>query len=558
MFIGCIKCIDTLFRKLDKQASKGRTSHTIPNVIDWYSNPESDNKVQHKHNETNSKSNKHATKHINTSNTLNAPPVKDHDSEYQGTLTSLGHISPKPQRQNQRPSKKRRINSSKSCSDDDQSHNLNPTGTGTIQHDKTTANNDAVNDQNGKHEPPIIINQDDRGAAGYTQTRSHNQTMLSGDNTTQTTTTSSTHNTIDDHNPGHIRNHDAKISNECNSISNPSNVTFQDEQDTFLPMRPDAVPFYRRSRGCSCAEAKAQERATGLENLADAGKPPRWAYHLSPFPAYVGPVAKALVDIQHRHALEITREVTRALRESGRSAATQAQLNWRTVAQSYGDDTNSSERAENRLASMASKEREKERSRVTTRNEFHLSNPIKEEDIAKHLSGVMVPIPAPARRARPNPTSQNRVRNNGPNQQASGGQDGRQQPQDNNGGNTDPPNRREQNNARRERRPNLGPANQSRSRSPRYRQQPNSNNGSRGRRQERGPPNTNRRGGYNNTRGNYGNDRSFNARQWGRQNQNGYGNGDRAPSNNNRNDLTEVIARVVAEFDRQRNAHNNQ
>ena len=70
-------------------------------------------------------------------------------------------------------------------------------------------------------------------------------------------------------------------------------------------------------------------------------------------------------------------------------------------------------------------------------------------------------------------------------------------------------------------------------------------------------PNNNRCGDYNNTRGNYGNDRSFNAGQWGRKDREGYGNGDRAPSNKT-NNLSEVIARVVAEFDRQRNAHNDQ
>ena len=321
-------------------------------------------------------------------------------------------------------------------------------------------------------------------------------------------------------------------------------------------MRPDAVPFYRRSRGCSCAESKAQERATALENLADAGKPPRWAYHLSPAPTFLGPVAKALVDIQRRHALELTREVTRALRESGRSAATQAQMNWQTVSQSYGDDANSAERAQNRLTSMAAKEREKERSRQADRNEFHLSNPITDEDLVKHLSGGIVPVPTQVRRAAPSAAGQNRGRNNAPNQQAEG-QNIRPQQNRNSGANNDPPNRREQDQARRERRPNQRPTNQSRSRSPRYRQQPNDNFGSRGSRQDRGRPNTNRRGGYNNTRGNYGNDRSFNARQWGRQNRDNYGNGDRTPSNNSRNDLSEVIARVVAEFDRQRNAQNN-
>ena len=60
-------------------------------------------------------------------------------------------------------------------------------------------------------------------------------------------------------------------------------VVFQDEHDHFVPMNPNAVPFYKRARGCNSAEIKEIERAAALDEAADNGKPPRWAYQLAPY-----------------------------------------------------------------------------------------------------------------------------------------------------------------------------------------------------------------------------------------------------------------------------------
>ena len=60
-----------------------------------------------------------------------------------------------------------------------------------------------------------------------------------------------------------------------NAESNTRVVSFQDEQDQFVPMNTNAVPFYKRTRGCFNAEGKALERAIALEASADNGKPTR-------------------------------------------------------------------------------------------------------------------------------------------------------------------------------------------------------------------------------------------------------------------------------------------
>ena len=104
-------------------------------------------------------------------------------------------------------------------------------------------------------------------------------------------------------------------------------VFFQDEQEQFVPMDPNAVPFYKRVRGCNSAEVKAQERASALDDMANNGKPPRWAYQLAPYPNYMGPLTDMLVDTRHRHALEMWRDVARALRSNSQAAAEQSILN---------------------------------------------------------------------------------------------------------------------------------------------------------------------------------------------------------------------------------------
>ena len=58
-----------------------------------------------------------------------------------------------------------------------------------------------------------------------------------------------------------------------NNTSTKSHVIFQDEQEQFVPMNPNAVPFYKRARGCNSTEIKALERAAAFDEMANNGKP---------------------------------------------------------------------------------------------------------------------------------------------------------------------------------------------------------------------------------------------------------------------------------------------
>ena len=248
-------------------------------------------------------------------------------------------------------------------------------------------------------------------------------------------------------------------------------------------------------RGCFCAEEKAKERAAALDTLADDGRPPRWAYQMAPYPNYVGPIAASVAHMKHRHALELAREVARALRTSSESAAEQGQLNWLTVQRSYGDDVHSAERAQARLTAMANKERDRERTRLEGRRELHLANPILDDDICRNLNGEIIPVP--------------NNRRNQPQGGAAGNdnvdQAGENQPRErpNNGSNDANTSRNQESrpqngrNFSRDRR-NRGPNNRSRSRSPSNGRRPNN------RGQNRNPNQSNHR--RDNSRGRNNND----------------------------------------------------
>ena len=326
-------------------------------------------------------------------------------------------------------------------------------------------------------------------------------------------------------------------------------------------MNPNAVPFYKRARGCNCAEAKALERANALEEMADSGKPPRWAYNLAPYPNYLGVIAESLADTRRRHALELTRATARALRSSSESAAEQSRLNWQTVLSSYGNDNNGAARAETRLVSMTNKERDKERVRLTTRVAFHLEHPVQDDEIARHFNNQNVPVPTAQRGNRANDQADNNHPNNGastnvaPDNGAASMEVDQQattnRPRANQGRNASRSNGGRNNG-------NGRPRNRSRSRSPSRGRRPRSREQGRNRSLNRRPNNrgNNRRGNSSN-RGRGRNDRNFNAQAWGNDNRAPPNQDPRGQNNNRRDGLNEVIARVVAEFDRQRAMNNN-
>ena len=310
-----------------KKALKTNLTKKIPNVTDWFSNPETGTSRDDK-----------------TNSVSSVPPA------------------PKPRREEDRASKRKRIHS-----------NNGTTNYATIAASNLdqTSNTDMYRDHvNTTNDLPQV------GAIDSTQPTT---SIL------KTNTDRELNDTIDSSAPTQANTQPDKL--------NDNHVVFQDQREKFLPMNPNAVPFYKRARGCFGAESKAEERATALKTLANDGKPPRWAYQLAPYPNYVGPIARSVAHIKHRHALELAREVARALRASGQDVAEQGSLNWATVQQSYGQDRTNAERAQSRLTSMADRERERERERLSQRRELHLATPISDDDICRNFNGKSVPIP---------------------------------------------------------------------------------------------------------------------------------------------------------------------
>ena len=172
------------------------------------------------------------------------------------------------------------------------------------------------------------------------------------------------------------------------------NVSFalqnNDQEGEFLPIPHEGLPFFRRARGCYSAEARANTRADHLERLSDNGKPPRWSYGIGPMPSYMKQVAKDLVNIKKRHALEFTRAVARSLTETALTSRRQGKLNLDTVENIYANDGKGFERASTKLVSLVSRDNGQEHEKLTRREELIVRSPTTDEDISEHLSGRKV------------------------------------------------------------------------------------------------------------------------------------------------------------------------
>ena len=503
-------------KKKEISANKHGPNKVIPNVVDWFSNP--------------------VTGTANKDNTQTAVPQD---------------LQPLPQRSGEDPNsnKRRRVHSSANSAEGIVS---TPPITTTVTNPDNNRSYASVT-TNTTH-PTTILSTSIQGAntvpeeatAPHSDLPNHRPT-----NTAQGTNPTGSSQSNDDLN---VTN--SHTDNHTDNPTNKSRVSFQDEQDQFLPMNSQAIPFYKRARGCFCAEVKALERAAALEESADNGKPPRWAYQLAPYPNYVGPLAKSLADIKHRHAIEMARELARVLRESSREAAEQGRLNWTTVSQSYGGQSTTADRAESRLVSMSSKERERERTRMATQATLHSLNPITNEDIQDHFKGVPVAVPTAGRQNRQNQAVavDNNPNNGGPMNAPAprGAQGGNMPPQhddnqhmeyNNARGNYQPNGRRNNRNQSYNRSRSRSPYNSGR---PRGRANSNYRSRSRGRQQDRRFNNNSRpnmRGGQS-TRGNNRQQRNNNP-QWGQQNA--------APNQpRNNTEISDIVARVMAELDRQR------
>ena len=172
-----------------------------------------------------------------------------------------------------------------------------------------------------------------------------------------------------------------------NASKNVSFALQGDDNDTFLPIPPEGLPFFRRARGCFSAEARADTRADHLDRLCDNGKPAHWAYGIGPMPSYPHPIARDLVRIRRRHALKFSRAVVRSLRESATASRRQGSLNLNTVQGIYADDRTGFDRASAKLTTLVSRDNSQEVDRLHRREELIIRSPITDDDIVHQLNG---------------------------------------------------------------------------------------------------------------------------------------------------------------------------
>ena len=187
----------------------------------------------------------------------------------------------------------------------------------------------------------------------------------------------------------------ARTNTNTNTITNTEkNVSFALQNDEnegeFLPIPHEGLPFFRRARGCFSAEARAVTRAEHLDRLSDNGKPPRWAYGIGPMPSYIEHVAKDLVNIKKRHALELARATARCLKDSALVSRRQGKLNLDTVETIYANDGHGFERASTKLTALVSRDNGQEHEKLTRREELITRSPTTDDDIVHHLSGKKV------------------------------------------------------------------------------------------------------------------------------------------------------------------------
>ena len=166
--------------------------------------------------------------------------------------------------------------------------------------------------------------------------------------------------------------------------------TLQREQNSiFLPIPAEGLPFFRRARGCFSAEARAHTRAEHLTRLSDNGRPPRWAYGIGQMPSF-GPLAKELITIKRRHAIELARAVARSLNDSAITSRRQGNLNLDTVRTIFGADDTGYQRATEKLTTLVERDNGQEQERLVCREELINRSPTTDEDITNHVSGNKV------------------------------------------------------------------------------------------------------------------------------------------------------------------------
>jgi hypothetical protein len=126
-----------------------------------------------------------------------------------------------------------------------------------------------------------------------------------------------------------------------------------------LEVLPQALLPWRQARSLLSAQAKAEARATHLDQIKQAGLIPKWALGLDPIPGYLEPETEALVNLKKHHAIEIVQASRDMLLGRARTHSTTGRASLITCEILYKDNLDEWTRAKDLLAQLVGSDRAK-------------------------------------------------------------------------------------------------------------------------------------------------------------------------------------------------------
>ena len=201
-------------------------------------------------------------------------------------------------------------------------------------------------------------------------------------------------------------------------VTNPNSDSLQAGGNDFLNITDEAIPFFKRARGCLSAASKADARATHIDELVSRGVPTPWALRLEPLPAYLMPVAHELTDIQRTNALKLMSESSASLRKCCCNLVRQGNMNWNIVSKCIGDNDTELDQARLKMDGLVARDFEREKVRLDARNANLIAHSVTNKTIVENLRVRGYNNPNRRQQDRPTQNRENQVEKGQDNDQA--------------------------------------------------------------------------------------------------------------------------------------------
>ena len=168
-------------------------------------------------------------------------------------------------------------------------------------------------------------------------------------------------------------------------VANHASDSFQDGPGTFLNIPEEALSFFKRARGCLSAAARADARATRIDELINREMPAPWALRLEPIPAYLRSVAHELTERQRTNALQLMQEATHSLRRQVSKMVTQGNENWNIVNKYLADDDDELNKVRVKMDGLVARDFDREKIRLDAHNAVLIADPVTDAAIVENL-----------------------------------------------------------------------------------------------------------------------------------------------------------------------------